>query len=37
MNKGVNRYCPDLNPIEDIWWHLKTRYYEMFLGVAADN
>jgi transposase InsO family protein len=30
-------YSPDLNPIEYIWWHLKTRCYEMFPEVAADK
>ena len=30
-------YSPDLNPIEYIWWHLKTRCYEMFPDVAADK
>ena len=30
-------YFPDLNPIEHIWWHLKTRVVEMFPDIAADK
>jgi hypothetical protein len=30
-------YSLDLNPIKHIWWHLKTRCYEMFPEVAADK
>jgi hypothetical protein len=30
-------YSPDLNPIEYIWWHLKTQCYEMFPEVAVDK
>lgn len=29
-------YSPDLNPIEHVWWHLKTKVCEMFPEVAAD-
>jgi hypothetical protein len=30
-------YSLDLNPIEHIWWHLKTRVCEIFPNVAADK
>lgn len=30
-------YSTGLNPIEHIWWHLKTRICEMFPDVAEDK
>ena len=30
-------YSPDLNPIEYIWWHLKTRCYKIFPEIIANK
>ena len=42
-NRGISciinqpPYSPDLNPINYIWWHLKTRVFKIFPEVIADK